>query len=335
LLKLRRSRQPQSHRCFVKRRDFVKPISRQCEALERVTARPESNSAATLLDWRVRRLIVNADDFGLTIGVNRAIVEAHTQGIVTSATLMANSSAFFDAIQIAPASLSVGCHVVLMDGHPVLNPRDIPSLTNTGGEEFEREVTRFGLRALRGRIAADEVEAEAAAQMRKLQAAGVHVSHLDSHKHAHIFPQILRPLLCAAKTCGVRAIRNPYGKVGWSMIASRPRLWKRYWETGALRVFAEKFRRAVSEAGLFTPDGTLGIVLTGALDERVFHLVLESIPEGTWELVCHPGYQDADLDKIRTRLRQSREVELRLLTSAAAQQILRKNEIRLISYREL
>ena len=282
----------------------------------------------------MRRLIVNADDFGLTAGVNRAIVEAHSQGIVTSATLMAGGSAFRDAVQVAPESMSIGCHVLLVDGRPVTN-LPVPSLTNTSSGEFERNISGFAARALSGRIAAKEIEAEGGAQIRKLQAAGVKVSHIDTHKHTHIFPQVLRPLLAAARACGVRAIRNPYGKIGWGMIASSPRLWKRYWQTRALHVFAEKFRRAVGDAGMVTPDGSLGIVLTGALDERTFQLVLESIPEGTWELVCHPGHNDAELDKVRTRLRESRETELRLLTSPSARQILAESGVQLISYDDL
>jgi chitin disaccharide deacetylase len=284
----------------------------------------------------VRRLIVNADDFGLTAGVNRAILEAHERGIATSATLMARGAAFSDAVQLAPERLSVGCHVLLIDGNPVLDPRQVPTLAaGPNGTDFERDITGFAIRALRGRLAAHEIEAEATAQIRKLQAAGVRVSHLDTHKHTHIFPQVLQPLLRAAKACGVRAIRNPYGKVGWSAIAGRPRLWRRYWETRVLNVFAQKFRKAVAEAGMVTPDGTLGVVLTGALDERTFLTVLESVREGTWELVCHPGYNDADLNQVRTRLRESREVELRLLTSAEARRIIENRGIQLISYREL
>lgn len=288
-----------------------------------------------LLDWRVRRLIVNADDFGLTRGVNRAIVEAHTRGIVTSATLMANSSAFSDAVQIAPATLSVGCHVLLVDGQPILPSHEVSTLTNTAHGVFEKDISGFAVRAMCGRVRPEEIEAEATAQIRKLQAVGVKVSHIDTHKHTHLFPQVLRPLLRAAKACGVRAIRNPYGKVGWAVIAGHPRLWKRYWEMRVLGVFAEKFRRAVGEAGMVTPDGSLGVVFTGALDEHTFQLVLESVPEGTWELVCHPGYHDADLDKVRTRLRQSRETELRSLTSAKTRQILADNRVQLISYNAL
>jgi chitin disaccharide deacetylase len=283
----------------------------------------------------VRRLIVNADDFGLTAAVNRGIVEGHARGIVTSSTLMATGPAFSDAVQAATANLSVGCHVLLLDGQPVCDPRQIPSLTNTASREFERDLTTFATRALCGRINAGDIQAEAEAQIRKLQSAGVQVSHVDTHKHAHIFPQVLRPLLRAAQACGVRAVRNPYGKVALSVIASRPKLWKRYWETTVLNVFAEKFRRSVADAGMKTPDGSLGVVVTGALDERVFQLVLESIPEGTWELVCHPGYNDAELDKIRTRLRDSRETELRLLTSTEAKQILAQNGVELISYQDL
>lgn len=283
----------------------------------------------------MRRLIVNADDFGLTTGVNRAIVEAHTHGIVTSSTLMASGAAFSNALEIAPANLSLGCHVLLVDGRPILNSREIPTLASTAHGEFEKDISAFALRALPGRIRPSEIEAEATAQMRKLQSAGIPVSHIDTHKHTHIFPQVLRPLLAAAKNCNVRAIRNPYGKIGWGMIAGRPKLWKRYWQTRVLDIFAEKFRRTVSEAGMITPDGSLGVVLTGALDERTFQMVLESIPEGTWELVCHPGYNDADLDRVRTRLRESRETELRLLTSGSAQQILSDNGIQLISYQQL
>ena len=283
----------------------------------------------------MRRLIVNADDFGLTAGVNRAIVEAHIHGIVTSSTLMASGAAFSNALEIAPANLSLGCHVLLVEGHPILNCREIPTLAGAAHGEFEKDISGFAVRALPGRIRPSEIEAEASAQIRKLQSAGVPVSHIDTHKHTHIFPQVLRPLLAAAKNCGVRAIRNPYGKIGWGMIAGRPKLWKRYWQTRVLDIFADKFRRTVSEAGMITPDGSLGVVLTGALDERTFQLVLESVPEGTWELVCHPGYNDADLDSVRTRLRQSRETELRLLTSGSARRILSDNGIQLISYQQL
>jgi chitin disaccharide deacetylase len=286
----------------------------------------------------LRRLIINADDFGFTSGVNRAIVEAHTGGVVTSSTLMANGGAFAEAARLAKnmPRLSVGCHVVLIDGEPVRDPEKIPSLTVS--RRFRDDLKSFAARALAGRIDADQVAAEAYAQIRKIQAAEISVSHVDTHKHTHLFPQILRPLLRAARECGVRAIRNPFGPrfpLKSSQLLARPNLWTRYAEVSILRRFAGKFREAVDYAGFATPNGTLGIEVTGTLDETLFHAIAQSIPEGTWEFVCHPGYNDADLRAAKTRLRESRETELRVLTLPAAKEALSREGIELISYRDL
>jgi chitin disaccharide deacetylase len=288
----------------------------------------------------VRRLIVNADDFGLTQGVNRAIVEAHCHGIVTSATLMANGQAFDDASQRATtmSGLSVGCHVVLVDGSPVLGGKQTPSTLSDkkfDDRRFYQSLSGFALRTVGGNIDADEIEAEATAQIRKLQAAGIVVSHLDTHKHTHILPPVLRPLLRAARACGVPAVRNPFGPVPISMVAKQPGLWKQFSKVTILSRLGKTFRRSVTGAGMLTPEGTVGIVTTGALNVDFFRRIVDSLPEGTWELVCHPGYNDAELTSIRTRLRESRAVELRLLTSPEAREILARSGVELISYREL
>jgi hopanoid biosynthesis associated protein HpnK len=289
----------------------------------------------------MRRLIINADDFGLTGGVNRAIVEAHEGGVVSSATLMANGQAFDDAIALAQCRprLGVGCHLVLVDGAPLLDPTAVRSLLDRGGSagnpHFREGITRFGTLALLGRLRENEIEAEATAQIRKLQAAGVKVTHLDSHKHTHTFPRVLRPLLRAAASCGVRAIRNPFERIQGSQLAASPSLWRRWAEVGVLRGLARQFREAVQQAGIATPDGTLAIVATGSLNERLFRLMVEHLPDGTWELVCHPGYNDADLREVHTRLRQSREQELQILTSPATRELLAANGIEIVSFREL
>jgi hopanoid biosynthesis associated protein HpnK len=283
-------------------------------------------------------LIVNADDFGFTSGVNRAIVEAHSRGVVTSSTLMANGPAFAEAAQLAKTipKLSIGCHVVLIDGRPVLDVEQLPSLTS--GSEFRDGLMKFAARAIAGRIDADEITAEASAQIRTIQSAGIAVSHVDTHKHTHLFPKILRPLLRAADACGIRAVRNPFGPrlpLRSSQLLARPGLWARYAGVRVLGGFAGKFRAAVDREGFATPDGTLGIVVTGALDETLFHAISRSIPQGTWEFVCHPGYNDADLQGAETRLRQSRETELRVLTLPGAHEVLLQEGIELISYRDL
>ena len=290
----------------------------------------------------MRRLIINADDFGLTAGVNRAIVEAHENGVVSSATLMANGQAFAQAVSLARSTprLGVGCHVVLVDGAPLLPQTQVHSLldgsgNSAGDARFREGISKFGALAMLGRLAADEIEAEATAQIRKLQASGIPVTHLDSHKHTHLFPRVLRPLLQAAQRCGVRAIRNPFERIQGSQLAASPSLWRRWAEVGVLRGFARQFRDAVQQAGIATPDGTLAIVATGTLNDRLLRLMVENLPEGTWELVCHPGYNDTDLRGIRTRLRESREQELRILTSQSTRDLLAANGVEMVSFRDV
>ena len=286
----------------------------------------------------MRRLIVNADDFGLTTGVNRGIVEAHSTGIVTSTTLMANSAAFDDAVQLARSNpkLSVGCHLVLVDGSPLLGRDKVPSLMDPRNPGcFYQNISSFAQRALTGRFDANEIEAEATAQIRKLQSAGIQVSHVDTHKHTHMFPQVLRPLLAAAKACGVPAVRNPFGWMAFSRIANRPQLWQRYTQVKLLNLLAGKFRRAVADAGMLTTDGSVGVVATGSLDDRLIHFILETLPDGTWEFVTHPGYNDADLAGIHTRLRESRDLERQILSSPSMRELLNRNRIQLIPYRAL
>lgn len=288
----------------------------------------------------MRRLIVNADDFGFTAGVNRAIIEAHTCGIVTSSTLMANGQAFEDAVRLARnvPLLSIGCHVVLIDGEPVLNEKSLTSLRSGKDKGFRDGLKSFAARALTGRLNPDEVELEVGAQIRKLQTAGIAVTHVDTHKHTHLYPAVLRPILRAARACGVRAIRNPFGPrkpLKSGELITRPNLWTRYAEVRILRTLASKFRETARREGMLTTDGTFGIVVTGALDETLFRTIAAIVPDGTWEFVCHPGYNDGELRLAKTRLRESRETELRLLTMPEARQILLDREIELISYRDL
>ena len=247
---------------------------------------------------------------------------------------MANGAAFDDAVGALQGlpRLSVGCHVVLVDGSPVLPRSQVTSLIETQTGQFPDQLSRVVLRAIRGQLNAGQIEAEVTAQIRKLQAVGIAVSHVDTHKHTHIFPQILRPILKAAQACGVRAIRNPFGRLSIRLAAGNPALWKRYVQVSLLNRFAGRFRRAVADAGMITIDGSLGVVATGALDEELFRGVMEHLPEGTWEFVCHPGYNDAELQGVRTRLRASREQELAALTSTSTRKYLENRGIELISY---
>jgi hopanoid biosynthesis associated protein HpnK len=291
----------------------------------------------------VRQLIINADDLGLTNGVNRAIIETHNRGVVTSATLMAHGAAFEDAIQLIGSAprLSVGCHVVLTDGMPVLPPDAIPTLlASRSGEpdKFHSRLSALAARAVFGGFHPDELTNEIVAQVKKLQRAGVHVTHVDTHKHTHIFPVILKALVKGARICGVPAVRNPFvpaNALRVRQFRGKPLLWKRFGQVRMLRTFAGRFRERMRKSGLSTPDGIIGIIETGEFNLTRLREALQDLPDGTWELVCHPGYNDDDLQRARTRLRESRELERKLLTSPELRQFLDEQRIQLMGYGEL
>jgi len=290
----------------------------------------------------MKRLIVNADDFGMTAGVNRAISEAHRRGIVTSTTLMASGAAFDEAVAAAAVqpSLAVGCHVALVGGSPVLPACDIPrlALVDAGGQtRFRRGFAQFIRATLSNQVPAREIEREATAQIRRVQAAGIALTHLDTHKHTHVFPEVFRPLLRVASALRVPVVRSPYEPpeaARFTDILPRAGLWMRWLPVRALRLFAAEFRRQARAEGVATTDGTIGITLTGFLDQRWLELLLERLPEGTWELLCHPAYEDAAWRAWGPRPGAG-ETELRILTSEATRRSVERLGIELISYRDL
>lgn len=262
-------------------------------------------------------LIANADDFGLTPGVNRSVGELFRAGALSSATLMATGGHFDNAVAIAEANptLEVGCHVLLVDGTPVLPPAQIPTLC-PDGKSFRPSLTAFVRDLFSFRIRAAEITAEATAQMRRLQSAGIRISHFDTHKHTHLFSGILRPLLAAAQACQVPAVRNPF-EPDWALRVTKGSATRlRRLAVVALQSHHRAFQRAVERSGLATTSGTIGVLATGTLDvTATLRALLAAMPadSATWELVCHPGYPDAALEQVRTRLRESRGEEHKAL----------------------
>jgi predicted glycoside hydrolase/deacetylase ChbG (UPF0249 family) len=265
-------------------------------------------------------LILNADDFGLTPGINRAIAELHAAGALTSATLMAAGPAFDDAILIARQNptLAIGCHIVLTDGVPISPPETIPTLLGPDHKTFRPKLSHFLRDLFLNRIAEADITREALAQIKKLQAHNIHPTHLDTHKHTHLFPSVARPLLQAAEQTGIRAIRNPF-EPAWSIaLTGSPLL--RSLQLRSLRHLRPRFLALpqIRAGSVLTTDGTLGISATGSLNADTLSSILKTMPEGTWELVTHPGYNDPDLDAVTTRLRTHREVERQALLAAFA-----------------
>jgi len=263
---------------------------------------------------------------------------------------MANGPAFEDAVKAARSApdLSVGCHVVLVDGRPVSPAAAVDTLLairSAEPEKFYSSLSAFAARAMLGGFDRDQLVAEVVAQIRKIQSTGLPVTHLDTHKHAHMFPEILAALLRAARICGVRAIRNPFVPMKvlrGTQFKRRRELWKRYGQVRLLNSFSGQFRQRMKRAGLLTPDGIVGVIETGTAGRpddnsgysSLLRETLASLPEGTWEFVCHPGYLDEDLRAAGTRLLASREEEQRMLTSLELRQFLEEQKIEVIGYRQ-
>ncbi len=284
------------------------------------------------------RLIINADDFGLTRGVNHAIAELHQANALTSATLMATGAAFEDAVRVAMENpgLGVGCHVVLTDGIPVSDPKSIPTLMGEDGRSFRSSLVDFVRALLLGKVRAEEIELEATAQIERLQRAGIRVTHVDTHKHTHLFPAVARPLLRVAERMSVRAVRNPFEQE-WSLSLGHGS-WVRRFQVGLLGGLKRRFEEhpQIRSGSMFTTDGTIGVSATGDLNALTLAEILKALPEeGSFELCCHPGYNDGDLDRVVTRLRTHRDVERMALLQEIPRLLVRPNAPRLIHYGEL
>lgn len=286
----------------------------------------------------MKRLIINADDFGMTAGINRAVTEAHQHGVLTSATMIAAGGAVSEAVPMTHAmpKLAVGCHVVLMHGVPLTEPQIVPSLLGDG-RDFRPTFGSFAAAAVFGRLSPSEIAVEVRAQVDRVRSSGLAVSHLDTHKHAHAFPSVFRPLLKAAKDAEITAVRNPFEpefSAALSLFAGSATAFARYAAVRSLAVFSADFRETVRELGIRTTDGTLGIAATSRWTRSLLERLLSRIPNGTWELICHPAYPDEDFRRFSSA-GDAGLMELEALTSPWLRDAIHRAGIELISYGDL
>ncbi len=286
----------------------------------------------------MKRLIVNADDFGFTRGVNAGIVRAFKSGIVTSTTIMANGEAFEDAVSLARANpgLGVGCHLAVVGGRPVASPSEIPSLVDRNGA-LPATLTKLVIKIARGQVPTEEIAREFRAQVLRVASSGIKITHLDSHKHSATHPRVMEALARVATEFGIKCVRNPFESVFAGRLDSQP-TWayvKQFALSAAIAPAAIEFTRIARGHELKTPDRFFGVKLTGLLDTAAIRSIMESLREGTTELMCHPGINDDDLAKAHTRLRQERERELEALSDPGLRELAQELGIELISYREL
>ncbi len=264
----------------------------------------------------MRKLVVNADDFGFTRDVNRGIVEAHRNGILTATTLMATGAAFDDAVALArenPA-LDIGVHLVLVGEPPF--PITMPQLARA---------------LLLGRI---RVYDELRTQVRRILDAGLEPTHLDTHKHTHLLPPVLDAVARLSEEYKIPWVRRPFDFP--LTPATRPVIgWGKRATSHALGVVRSRFARVLARHGCRSTDHFAGFQITGRYDAAELAQLIRALPEGSTEFMCHPGICGDELRGARTRLKESRERELRALTSAEVRATLAEAAVELVSYRSL
>lgn len=287
----------------------------------------------------MRNLIVNADDLGWTAGVNRGIAEAHRNGIVTSASLLANGRAFANGVELARAmpGLRVGVHLNLSEGQPMAPREQVKSLVNEAGM-LAGGPEGLLLRLARRGLVLEEVEREWDAQVRKVRGAGIQPTHLDGHKHVHMLPGLFEIALRLAKRHGIGAVRVALESSNLRAALATGRehrasvVIKQGVQARGLKLLARDAREQAERMGIATADYFCGIAQTGEMTREGVARLLRSLPEGTTELMCHPGFVDAELGKSATRLQASRQMEVEILTDTGIRNLVASRGIRLIDY---
>ncbi|MBV8552563.1 MAG: ChbG/HpnK family deacetylase [Acidobacteriaceae bacterium] len=256
----------------------------------------------------MKQLIINADDFGFTRDVNAGVVHAHREGVLTSTTLMANGDAFDDAVRLArlTPTLDIGCHLVLVQGSSLLTGKPYPEkLAGTYKALLTGELDPY---------------AELLPQVKKIVAAGIRPTHLDSHKHTHIVPVVFRAVIRLAHEFGIPFVRLP--------LDASVRF-------AALPCAAGKrfYRGLARKCNVRMTDHFLGFRLTGSLTEETFAASIEQLQEGMTEFMCHPGFHGPELQASATRLKESRVRELEALTSPRIRRLMDERGVRLSRFR--
>lgn len=280
-----------------------------------------------------KRIIVNADDFGLCEGVNKAVAQAHTEGVLSSATVMANMPAADEAVKIAKQlrGLGVGVHLNLSEGEPVSKEACVNCLLDADGR-FALSPARLSLLSIARHKVRNAIRTELSAQIQWLIDNGVKPTHLDSHKHIHSFPAIF-PIVCnLARRFEIFAVRWGFEPRALSQMP-----WPLSDENGKKRariVRAMARINRIQNSSFLKTDALLGVTHTGRIDVNFFKAIALYNSAATAEVMTHPGFTDG-LEPGQTRLVQQRKAELEALCSERTKQYLKDAGIRLVHYGQL
>ncbi len=279
-----------------------------------------------------RRIIINADDFGESLGINKAVAQAHTKGVLTSTTIMANMPAAYEAIKIAKQmpSLGVGVHLNLFKGKPLSKDESVNCLLNTDGD-FALTPAKLSLLSIVRRKIRNAIRTELAAQIQWVIDNGIKPTHLDSHKHIHSFPVIF-PIVCGlAKRFKIAAIRFIFEP---KQLLTMP--WPLTSEGGRKRARTARIMgkiNRIQNSAYRKTDCLLGVAHMGKIDVNFFKAVALYNSATTTEIMTHPGLDD-DSENRKSSLHK-RKGELEALCSERTKQYLKDARIKLVHYGQL
>jgi hopanoid biosynthesis associated protein HpnK len=283
----------------------------------------------------MRRLIVTADDFGLAVPVNEAIEEAHRTGILTSASLMVAAAGTADAVERARRlpTLRVGLHVVVVEGRPVLDPRQVPDLVDSSGE-FSTRLVAAGLRFFFLPAVRRQLEAEIRAQFQAFARTGLQLDHVNAHNHMHLHPTVLAIILRVGRDFGLRAVRVPVEPAFRSWRASRKSFAARLAWRVCLSPWLGLMKKRLRRAHLTSNDFVFGVHDSGAMNSALVRRMVDLLPEGVTEIYFHPATRRCpEID--RTMPDYHHEDELHTLTDVSIQRALLAGSVQRIAFSDL
>lgn len=281
----------------------------------------------------LKRLVVNADDFGLSPGVNRAVEIAWRDGILTQASLMAGGTAFEEAVEIARRNpgLQVGLHLTLVQGTPVLPPERIPGLVGPDGR-FPDNPVAVGMRLFFDRGVREQLKAEIEAQILKIGATGLPLSHIDGHLNIQMHPTVFDLLTELMPQYGITSFRITRERLRGNLAHDRGRIVGKTVERLIFGALSDHARPRLDRLGVVSAVEIKGLYSSGRIDEPYLLAALDSLQAGLSELYLHPGcLPDGEISRRMPDYRH--EDELKALTSPRVRQRLRELDITLCNYR--
>jgi hopanoid biosynthesis associated protein HpnK len=238
----------------------------------------------------VRRLIVNADDFGLSRSVNEAVVRAHRDGILTSASLMVNEAGFDEAVKLARENpkLGVGLHLTLLQAHSALLPEKIPGLVNSRGE-FSESPVGVGMDYFFKRNLREQLRAEIHAQFEKFRKTGLPLDHVNGHLHFHLHPTIFKILMEDADKFQIRHLRLTRDCLARSRKISSGNFFYKIFHAVIFEMLSSRARKTLDAKKIRHAQITFGLLQDSRVDEDYILKLLPELPPGDSELYSHPS----------------------------------------------